>query len=84
MESYVGFVMNNECNTTYMLDSDEVSVDERDVVNLTESTGNTRMVNLRNENGYEVCQEGWLFLEIEHQWIIVTTANVSTVIHVSL
>ena len=65
VESYVGFVMNNECNTTYMLDSDEVWADERDVVNLTESTDNMRMVNLRNENGYEVCQEGWLFLEIE-------------------
>lgn len=33
LESYVSFAVNNEYNTTYMLNSDEVWADERDVVN---------------------------------------------------
>jgi len=33
LESYVSFAANNEYNTTYMLNSDEVGADERDVVN---------------------------------------------------
>lgn len=33
LESYVSFAVNNKYNTTYMLNSDEVWADERDVVN---------------------------------------------------
>ena len=33
LESYISFAANNEYNTTYMLNSNEVWMDERDVVN---------------------------------------------------
>jgi len=36
--------MGSECYVTCMLDSNEIRADERNVVNLTESTDNTRMV----------------------------------------
>ena len=69
--------MGSECYVTCMLDSDEILVDERNVVNLTGSIDNTRMVDSRNENGQEVSQEGWLFLEIEHQRLVITATDVS-------
>jgi hypothetical protein len=37
------------------------------VVDLTESADHPRMVNSRNKNSQEVCQEGRLFLEVERQ-----------------
>ena len=38
------------------------------------------MVNSRNENGQEVGQKGWLFLEVECQSLIITIAGVSSCI----
>lgn len=64
--------MGSEFYVTCMLDRNEIRADERNVVNLTESTDNTRMVGSRNENGQEVSQEGWLFLEIERQRLVIT------------
>jgi hypothetical protein len=64
--------MGSECYVTCKLDSNEIRVDERNEANLTESTDNTRMVDSRNENGQEVSQEGWLFLEIERQRLVIT------------
>jgi hypothetical protein len=69
--------MGSECYVTCMLDSNEIRADERNVVNLTESTDNMRMVDLRSENGQEVSQEGWLFLEIECQRPVITVTDVS-------
>jgi hypothetical protein len=64
--------MGSKCYVTCKLDSNEIRVDERNEANLTESTDNTRMVDSRNENGQEVSQEGWLFLEIERQRLVIT------------
>ena len=64
--------MGSECYVTCKFHSNEIRVDERNEANLTESTDNTRMVDSRNENGQEVSQEGWLFLEIERQRLVIT------------
>ena len=53
-----------------LLNSDGICVNERDVINLVESTNNTRMTNSRNKKGQKVGQESQLFLQIEIQSII--------------
>jgi hypothetical protein len=67
--------MSSESKTTYMLDSDEIRADERDVVDLAERTNNTRMINTRDEDSQKVGQEGRLFLKVERQRLIITIAD---------
>jgi hypothetical protein len=46
--------MSSESQMTYMLDSDEIRADERDVVDLAKRTTNTRMIDTRDENNQKV------------------------------
>ena len=71
------YVAKKKYHTTYMLDSNKVGADEREVADLTECANNTRVVNSRDKNGQEVSQEGGLFLKVECQRLIVTTVDVS-------
>ena len=50
--------MSSDDQTTYMLDSDEIRADERDVIDLAEHTNNTRMINTRDEDSQKIDQEG--------------------------
>ena len=54
-----------------MLNSNEVRLDQRDVVNLTECPDNTGVVDTGDEDGKEIGQQGWLLLEIERQSLVV-------------
>ena len=49
--------MGSEFQATHMLNSDEICVNERDVIDLAESADDARMVNSRNKNGQKVSQE---------------------------
>jgi Cdc6-like AAA superfamily ATPase len=49
--------MGSEFQDTHMLNSDEICVNERHVIDLAESTDDARMVNLRNKNSQKVGQE---------------------------
>jgi hypothetical protein len=59
-----------------MLDGNEIRADKGDVVDLAEGANNTRVVNSRDKDSQEVSQEGRLFLEVECQSFIVTTADI--------
>ena len=67
--------MSGESQTTYVLDSDEIRANERDMVDLAERTNNTRMIDTRDEDSQKVGQEGWLFLKVEGQRLIITIAD---------
>jgi len=42
------------------------------VVDLSEHTNNTAVINSRNENSEEVCQKCGLFLEVESKGFVIT------------
>ena len=62
---------------THMLNSNEICVNERDVIDLAESADDARMVNSRNKNRQKVGQDSRLFLQIEYQSFVITLSEVS-------
>ena len=54
-----------------MLNSNEVSPDKRNVVDLAEHANNTAVVDARDHDGKEVGEQGGLLLEVEGQGLVV-------------
>ena len=50
---------------TYVLDGDEIRLDERDVVAALEHAHNTSVIDSRLEDGKQIIQEHGLLLEVE-------------------
>lgn len=59
--------------TTDMLDSNQVSPNERYVVNLSEHANDTSMIDSGNEDSKEISQQGGVLLQIECQSFVVAT-----------
>ena len=47
-------------------------MNERNVVDLSEHSNNTAVINPMNENSEEVCQKCGLFLEVESKGFVIT------------
>lgn len=57
---------------TYLLYSNEIWANQRNVVDLSEHSNNTAVINPRNEDSEEVRQKCGLFLEVESKGFVVT------------
>ena len=60
---------------TYVLHSDEVRANEWNVVDLAEHLHHTAVVDARDEDGQEVCQESRLLLQVERESLVVAATT---------
>jgi hypothetical protein len=64
-----------------MLDSDEISPDERYMVQLSERSDYAAVVNPRDQDGQEIGKQRRLLLEVECQGFVITDGGFGHFIH---